>query len=355
MQCYSAGVPQEPSPACQLLWFCCANRACVGHAILVPGYLYCVTVCRALIPQPLIGLAELLSSDNCLECFVPLSSAARGRLGYLEVWGIHVFAGSSEKFAFMVSSQVEMFDPYWNQIHGEPLGLKQSVLGNPLGCCLCILSCELDDFSRREVSSCQTLTQITLGMWSAWARAPTFLIQWSEAGLSCAWCRCATRQLWGQRCHAGTDPCAAPPWLAVSLFTLAGGWGPGAAQVSPDDFVHCHSLLGPQPLLLQAILLPGYSPLPSLFHHHLSSILGPFPPFTAVCLVSDLIDVFEEQTSLFCKKDTVVFLWVMHFGTVSWWLTRAAAAVLRNMGEFSRAPKQPCNQRWTCPHQLTHF
>lgn len=136
----------------------------MGQAILVPGYLYRVTVCRALIPQPLTDLAELLSSDNCLECFVPLSSTVHGRLGYLEVWGIHIFAGSREKFTFMVLSQVEMFGPYWNQADGEPLGLKQSVLGNLLGCCLCILMCEQGDFSRREVSSCQTLTQIILGV-----------------------------------------------------------------------------------------------------------------------------------------------------------------------------------------------
>ena len=48
-----------------LVRFCCANWACVGHAIFVPGYLYCVTsLCRALLPQPLMDLAELLSSDN---------------------------------------------------------------------------------------------------------------------------------------------------------------------------------------------------------------------------------------------------------------------------------------------------
>lgn len=99
----------------------------MGHAVSVPGYLYRVRVCRALIPQPLIDLAELLSSDNYLECFVPLSSTVHGRLGYLEVWGIHIFAGSSEKFAFIVSSQVEKFDPYWNRVDGEPLGLKQTV------------------------------------------------------------------------------------------------------------------------------------------------------------------------------------------------------------------------------------
>lgn len=57
----------------------------MGHAILVPGYLYHVTVCRTLIPQPLIDLAEFLSSDNTLECFVPLSSIIHGRLGCLEV------------------------------------------------------------------------------------------------------------------------------------------------------------------------------------------------------------------------------------------------------------------------------
>lgn len=99
----------------------------MGHAILVPGYLYRVRVCRVLIPQPLVDLAELLSSDNCLECFVPLSGTVHGRLGYLEFWGIHIFAGSSEKFVFIVSSQVEMFDPYWNQGDGEPLGLKETV------------------------------------------------------------------------------------------------------------------------------------------------------------------------------------------------------------------------------------
>lgn len=83
----------------------------MGHAILVPGYLYRVTVSRALIPQPLIDLAELLSSDNFLEHFVPLSSTVHGSLGYLKLWGIHVFAA---KFTFMVS-QME-FGPYWNQV-----------------------------------------------------------------------------------------------------------------------------------------------------------------------------------------------------------------------------------------------
>lgn len=39
----------------------------MGHAILVPGYLYHVTVCRALIPQPLIDLAELLSTAELLN------------------------------------------------------------------------------------------------------------------------------------------------------------------------------------------------------------------------------------------------------------------------------------------------
>lgn len=34
------------------------------HAIFVPGYLYCVTLCRALLRQPLMDLAQLLSSDN---------------------------------------------------------------------------------------------------------------------------------------------------------------------------------------------------------------------------------------------------------------------------------------------------
>lgn len=95
---------------------------------------------------------------------MPLSSTVHGRLGYLEIWGIHIFAGSREKFTFMVSSQVEIFGPYWNQADGEPLGLKQFVLGNLLGCCLSILMCEQGDFSRREVSSCQTLTQIILGI-----------------------------------------------------------------------------------------------------------------------------------------------------------------------------------------------
>lgn len=52
---------------------------------------------------------------------MPLSSTVHGRLGYLEVWG------SSENFTFMVSSQVEMFGPYWNKADGESLGLKQSV------------------------------------------------------------------------------------------------------------------------------------------------------------------------------------------------------------------------------------
>lgn len=47
-----------------LAQFCWANRACVGHAIFVSGYLYCVTLCRALLRQPLVDLAELLSSDN---------------------------------------------------------------------------------------------------------------------------------------------------------------------------------------------------------------------------------------------------------------------------------------------------
>lgn len=50
----------------------------------------------------------------------------------------------------------------WNQVDGEPLGLKQSILGNLLSCCLCILTCEQGDFSRREVSSCQTLTKSSL-------------------------------------------------------------------------------------------------------------------------------------------------------------------------------------------------
>lgn len=62
------------------------------------------------------------------------------------------------------------------------------------------------------------------------------------------------------------------------MFTLADGREPGTVQVSPDDFVHCHSLLGPKPLLLQAVLSPVYSPLPSLFYHSLSSILAHFPP-----------------------------------------------------------------------------
>lgn len=36
----------------------------VGHAIFVPGYLYHMTLCRAFLPQPLMDLAELLSSEN---------------------------------------------------------------------------------------------------------------------------------------------------------------------------------------------------------------------------------------------------------------------------------------------------
>lgn len=84
----------------------------MGHAILVTGYLYHVTVCRALIPQPLIDLAELLRSDKCLECIVPLSSTIHGRLGYLEVWGIHIFAGSSEKFTFTFTRRLGS-SPKW--------------------------------------------------------------------------------------------------------------------------------------------------------------------------------------------------------------------------------------------------
>lgn len=36
----------------------------MGHAIFVPGYLYRMTFCKALLPQPSIDLAELFSSDN---------------------------------------------------------------------------------------------------------------------------------------------------------------------------------------------------------------------------------------------------------------------------------------------------
>lgn len=84
-------------------------------------------------------------------------------------WVIWRFGGSTSLLGALKNILYSLLPsgdvcPYWNQADQEPLGQKQSVLGNLLGCCLCILTCKQGDFSRREVSSHQTLTQIILGV-----------------------------------------------------------------------------------------------------------------------------------------------------------------------------------------------
>ena len=100
--------------------------------------------------------------------------------------------------------------------------------------------------------------------------------------------------------------------VRVCSLPLADGRESGTVQVAPGDFVHCHSLLGPPALLLRAILLCLCSRSPSLFQPDLILVLkyrrwllGPFFIFIAIYLVADLIQIFEEQTSFFCRQDAV--------------------------------------------------
>lgn len=89
-----------------------------------------------------------------------------------------------------------------------------------------------------------------------------------------------------------------PGWQCPCLLWLMAG---NLGQCRCPQMTLCIVTLCLAQSHIIACVFPPALSLPSLSHFH----PGPLHSFITVYLLSDLIDVFEEQTSIFCKKDAV--------------------------------------------------